>query len=248
MCRMLGYVTKSATTIPTLLGDSYPSFECLSKVQHGDGWGLAWLEDGFVKVKKAPVAAENDPLYHDTVTKTLSNAAILHYRWATMNLSVTLENTHPFLDSDIAFCHNGSIPSLDVLESYIDSRRHDMIHGSTDSEAYFGAILSSGFEDDPLDVLVSTIRKLVESCTYSSLNAMILTPRTLYVVSAYNDEEIPKGFPKDYYKVRYQNLENGIVVASSGWNQKDWLELPNNTVFEVAVDGSSHVIHDLYEL
>ncbi len=246
MCRMLGYVTKHQTTIPKLLGDSYSSFECLSRAQHGDGWGIGWLENGSVRVAKAPSAAQRDPQYHDAIAKALSNAAILHYRWATMNLSVNLENTHPFLISDVAFCHNGSVPSLDVLEGYIDPQYRGMLHGTTDSEAYFGALLSSGLKDDPLDALVSTVRKLVESCTYSSLNAMVLTPKSLYVVSAHNDEEIPKGFPKDYYKVRYQNLEDGVVVASSGWNQKGWLELPNNSVFEVAIDGSIEVVHDLY--
>ncbi len=248
MCRMLGYVTKVATTIPELLGESFNSFERLSTAEHGDGWGVGWLADGSVKIEKAPTAALSDPKYRDVLTAARSNAAILHYRWATMNLGVTLENSHPFSISGTAFCHNGSISSIDVLRSYVDPKYLKMLHGTTDSEAFFGAVYSAGFGENPLGAISSTVRKIVESCEYSSLNAMILTPKSLYVVSAHENDKAPKQLPKDYYTIRYQPGDEGIVVASSGWNQEGWLELPNYSIFELATDGTSTLIHDLYDL
>jgi hypothetical protein len=79
----------------------------------------------------------------------------------------------------------------------------------------------------------------------NSLNAMLLTPRELYAICWYDPARIPAaamyrrgytGTPQSlagYFNLAYRALADVIVVASSGWPQDGWLNLPNGSVLVV---------------
>ena len=58
-----------------------------------------------------------------------------------------------------------------------------------------------------------------------------------YLVAAciYNQDKIPERFKDspDYYHLKYTNQDGQLVVASSGWDQKGWEEIPNGSVLVV---------------
>ena len=34
----------------------------------------------------------------------------------------------------------------------------------------------------------------------------------------------------DYYELRYKKVPSGVIVASSGWDQGDWILIPNDSL------------------
>ena len=58
-----------------------------------------------------------------------------------------------------------------------------------------------------------------------------------YLVAAciYDQNKIPERFKDspDYYHLKYTNQDGQVVVASSGWNQDGWEEIPNGSVLVV---------------
>ena len=55
----------------------------------------------------------------------------------------------------------------------------------------------------------------------------------------FNQDEIPQKFINDidYYQLKYTKRNGGVVVASSGWNQDGWDEIPNGSVLVVDREG-----------
>jgi len=51
----------------------------------------------------------------------------------------------------------------------------------------------------------------------------------------YNQDKIPSKFKDspDYYHLKYTTHNGKVVVASSGWNQEGWQEIPNGSVLVV---------------
>jgi len=74
----------------------------------------------------------------------------------------------------------------------------------------------------------STIRLIKEQADYSSINAMIMNEDTFVVVSEFQPAKKPEWAPDDYYEIKYRADNEGVLVASSGWNQPDWTTLENH--------------------
>jgi predicted glutamine amidotransferase len=64
---------------------------------------------------------------------------------------------------------------------------------------------------------------------------MIINETTFMVACIYNQDKIPQKFKDDtdYYHLKYTKKEGQVVVASSGWNQDGWKEIPNGSVLVV---------------
>ena len=63
----------------------------------------------------------------------------------------------------------------------------------------------------------------------------------------YNQDKIPQKFKEDtdYYHLKYTNQNGQVVVASSGWNQDGWKEIPNGSVLVVDRVGQSEKLMEL---
>jgi hypothetical protein len=67
------------------------------------------------------------------------------------------------------------------------------------------------------------------------------------VVNEHHNERIPSTEPADYYDLFYRNDGKEVLVASSGWTQTDWKELPNHSIMKIDRTSLAITIIDLSE-
>ena len=70
---------------------------------------------------------------------------------------------------------------------------------------------------------------------------MMITNKDYFAAACvYNHERIPDRFKEqtDYYHLKYTKHEGQVVVASSGWDQAGWEEIPNGSLLVVQADKS----------
>lgn len=72
---------------------------------------------------------------------------------------------------------------------------------------------------------------------------MIINEQTFMAACIYNQDKIPERFNRDthYYHFRYTKENGQVVVASSGWDQDWWEEIPNRSVLVVDRVGQKQV-------
>jgi predicted glutamine amidotransferase len=233
MCRLIGFVSPTPQALPELLGEErYSSFEEFSCAEHGDGWGVAWCDGAVVRSEKEPVPASTSVRYKELVDEQF-DAAFVHYRWATLALEVRLGNTHPFTSGAIAFAHNGSINDAANLDALIAPEHLMNLEGNTDSERYFRLMLSSMPNGDVEEGLKRAIANIVEHQTYSSLNALVLTPEALFAACYFAKGPLTPGLPDDYYEMGTFSSRGATIVASSGWDHGEWSPLGNGNMLKI---------------
>lgn len=141
MCRLFGlHGGRSVVTATFWLLDAPDSLSAQSK-KNPDGTGLGVFEaDATPVVRKQPIAAWEDTDFACEAHKLSGTTFIAHVRYAsTGNLDV--KNTHPFLQDDRLFAHNGVVTGLDVLDERLaELNVADLVLGQTDSERVFALI------------------------------------------------------------------------------------------------------------
>lgn len=242
MCRLLCWASTSPKTLGEVLGESgLTKFTDLSRL-HNDGWGLASV----AQAGSTPhVQRSTSPAFSDTLLDEIATApycgCLVHFRKASPGLHVEMRNTHPFVYDAVAFAHNGSILPQERLDDLLTPRWLDCVAGTTDSERYFLAIMAEVAGGvaiaTAIDVVVTRLTREFET---SSLNAMLITPSTLYVINSYDPakspgpEMEPDGEP--YYQLRLRRTFDTVVVASSGFPQSDtegWEMLTEHTLLTI---------------
>ncbi|MDT4972480.1 MAG: hypothetical protein QOG22_2623 [Pseudonocardiales bacterium] len=236
MCRLLGHVTHTPTTLAGLLGEAnlhqFTELSC----KHGDGWGFASATDAGVQVVKAPGAARTSDVFGCQAHTNATDLGLVHLRWATLGLSVVPENTHPFTDGTIAFAHNGSVAPPSALDALISDELRPLRRGDTDSERYFLATLANARRTNPVEGLAATVARITESYEFSSLNAMIATPEELIAVCRYDPIAQEKEDEPDYYHLRIRATPDSVVVSSTGWGSgwgSGWTPLENGEILVI---------------
>lgn len=237
MCRLLAYVAREATSPLAVLGDQLPAFVALSR-HHSDGWGLAWYDSSndanAPRLTKAPDAAHSSATFAEATADIHANALIAHLRWATPGMALCNANTHPFTSGPFAFAHNGALEPLDAVESLIAPHLRATLSGATDSERYFLTLVSALERLDPIEAISTTLMALHSSVHTSSLNALLLTPTTLYAIADYDPQSPMAQQEPEYYKLSFNTSEHAVLVGSSGWQQGDgWQEIPNGMALVV---------------
>lgn len=254
MCRLLGYVARSATSFSDVIGDEQSTtFQRLARV-HGDGWGAMWIRDARTGPSLRRFRTQGDGLIDEALTSALATcparAGVAHLRMATGGLPVRLTNTHPFTDGRFGLAHNGSIVPTAGLRAMLSAPSIMRLTGTTDSELYF-ALIRERLHDGlglsaAVEVVVTTLRALYP---LASLNAMVLSRRELVVVRASTDvppplkhfanrgfalEDLPRGHDEDYYRLSWRRTDtDAIAFASSGIDTSGWAELPRDSVTTV---------------
>ena len=229
MCRLMGYVSPSKTSFPALVGSEFSDFVALSS-QHCDGWGLSTVDKGgshTVLERKVEAAAQSST-FKDTVAKNVADGALLHLRWATKGLSISENNTHPFMYGDYSFIHNGSIFPPDAIAPFIDPKFLPLIVGDTDSEHYFYLVMTEIEKLGLVDGVKSALKIIKENGETTSLNCMLMNRDFFITVSEHNSQKKPDWAPDDYYEIKYLPTLEGVLFASSGWNQPGWKSLNNH--------------------
>ena len=76
----------------------------------------------------------------------------------------------------------------------------------------------------------------------------MITNRDSFVAACiYNQDKIPDRFKDspDYYHLKYTTKNNQVVVASSGWDQAGWSEIPTGSVLVVDGVGQKEKLHKI---
>lgn len=250
MCRLLGYVADRPTSVREVLGEEgLRDFTALTAV-HGDGWGMAWRDDdGRVRTTTSSRSAVLDEEYDDLVARPLGTAGFVHLRWATGGLAVSPENTHPFVEGDRAFGHNGHISPIDRLEELLDDDSLDRLRGTTDSERYFRFVEQCiDREGDETGGVTRAVGELRKEFPHASLNALLLTADALFSIHVNScaeppvralremfetPEAIPTRHETDYFAMDYRVVGGAVHVISSGLDPEGWTPVPEDTAVRV---------------
>ena len=229
MCRLMGYVSQAESSFPAQVGKDFEEFIALSSV-HCDGWGISTNDRHHahtVLEKKVEAAAESST-FKTVITDNAADGALLHLRWATKGLNNSENNTHPFVYGDYSFIHNGSIFPPDSFAQFIDEKFKSLIIGDTDSERYFYLLMGQIEKLGLVGGIKSTIAIVKEHGKTTSLNFMLMNNETFVVASEHDSAKKPDWAPDDYYVIKYKKSDEGVLFASSGWNQPGWHILENH--------------------
>ena len=233
MCRLLGWATRRPTTLRDLLGEEDLSDFTGLSAQHGDGWGVARATGTGVKVHTRPDPAHSSRSFGAWARTSAADLGMAHLRWATMGLSIGIENTHPFSDGRVAFAHNGSVLSPASLDPLVASRIARLRRGTTDSERYFLALLTRMADGaPPQEALLDTVDEIARTSAFTSLNCLLMTSDELIALCRYDPSGPLEDKDPEYYRLRYRVTDDAVVVSSSGWGQ-DWRELANGDLLVV---------------
>ena len=111
---------------------------------HGDGWGIAALEDGALRVHRSTLPANADTRFAELAASLNTTLAIAHVRQASVG-QVSPENTHPFAHGRWVFAHNGTLQDFAAgrtrMLAAIPADLQSRILGMTDSEHIFYLLL-----------------------------------------------------------------------------------------------------------
>lgn len=227
MCRLMAYSSKNSTSLPTFMGGSFQQFVDLSNIHH-DSWGLALVDSGDARITKRAETAAKSAHFTTTLERDVATGGLLHFRWASPGLPISDESAHPFTHGDIAFIHNGALSPYDALKAKVDKKYLALQKGFTDSEQFFFYILTEINRLGFVEGVKASIRTIKSEFEYSSINSMIMNSEYLIVTSEYDPVNKPSWADEVYYELRYRLNENGLAVASSGWDQNGWTLLENH--------------------
>ena len=225
----MGYVSPAKTSFPELVGAGFADFVALSSV-HCDGWGLSTLDKdgGHTLLEKRVESAAQSSEFKSTVDENIADGALLHLRWATKGLAVSENNTHPFIYGDFSFIHNGSIFPPDAITPFIDPIFVSSFVGDTDSERYFYLLITEIEKLGLVPGIKSALKIIKEHGDTTSLNCMLISSEFFITVCEHDKLRKPDWAADDYYEMKYSPSPQGVLFASSGWDQPGWISLENH--------------------
>ena len=249
MCRLLGYCSRGSASVAGLLTEEgLGAFTALSHF-HCDGWGMAWYDADRPQVRKSPRRAAEEPEYTRLAQGALGDLGLVHLRWATPGLGIGHPNSHPFRFGPYTFAHNGAIHPQDQLGEMLPAEWEGRLGGTTDSERYLLHIMWRLAErhGDMIAAVADTVASIAGRYAVNSLNAVLLSPAKMYVISWHDPARIPadelrrRGLastPEEiagYFHLACLATPDAVVAASSGWPrpQPGWTMLPNHSVLVV---------------
>ncbi len=233
MCRLLGVMSATPSLpLTELLSSDLEPFAALSG-HHCDGWGIShWNDADELVTAKEPEVARNSPGFRAAIDAARTDAALLHLRKASVGMVNRAENTHPFVAPGISFAHNGYFSPRSAVDPLVEWP----CEGDTDSERYFGLLMSELDSADPVEALARTAERIAAVAEIVSLNALLLTRSSLYAFTYYDEEILRRdGDDVEGYVLRFRPGTESVVVASSGWEQASpqWEVLANGSILEI---------------
>lgn len=144
MCRLFALHAGTHVVAATFwLLDAVDSLAEQSR-RNPDGTGLGVFDaHGRPELRKQPIAAWQDTDFATEAHHMTGTTMIAHVRYATTG-SHEVVNTHPFLQDNRIFAHNGIVEELDVLDDRLrEVGTADLVAGQTDSERVFALITAS---------------------------------------------------------------------------------------------------------
>jgi predicted glutamine amidotransferase len=140
MCRLFGLHAGRSVTATFWLLDAPDSLVSQSK-RNPDGTGLGVFGPGGTPlVRKEPIAAWEDTAFACEAHEMKGTTFVAHVRYASTG-DLDIRNTHPFLQDDRLFAHNGVVAGLDEVDARLrELSVGKLVLGQTDSERVFALI------------------------------------------------------------------------------------------------------------
>jgi len=114
MCRLLAAVhAGSNLSLDQALGSrALEKFQGLARV-HRDGWGAVWRSGSSLSSYHTGTPTDHDSVLFRALTGQPLGAVLIHQRWASPGLGLTLDFQQPFTGAGLAFAHNGTIANAE---------------------------------------------------------------------------------------------------------------------------------------
>lgn len=251
MCRLFGlHAGRRVVTATFWLLDAPDNLVEQSR-RNPDGTGLGVFEaDGKPVVHKEPVAAWQDSDFATEAHELTGTTFIAHVRYSS-SAALEMRNTHPFLQDNRIFAHNGVVTGLDVIDARLGELGvDDLVLGETDSERVFALITAHVRKRDG-EVgagIVDAVSWLAETVPIFALNVLLCTatdmwalryPQTheLYVLDRRDVADRRLRMDSHRITAHSDHLADGasVVFASEPMDDDDWQLLAPGEL--VHVDG-----------
>jgi predicted glutamine amidotransferase len=185
MCRLFGlHAGTDVCTATFWLLDAPDSLSEQSR-RNPDGTGLGVFDEhGRPQLHKEPIAAWQDTDFATEAHQLSGTTFIAHVRYATTG-SLDVRNTHPFLQDDRIFAHNGVLEGLDVIDQRLrELGTDDLVLGQTDSERAFGLITGSirAHGGDVTAGLVDAMKWLAANVPIFAVNILLSTAADMWAL------------------------------------------------------------------
>lgn len=255
MCRLLGIAAAAPYEFGLLLREAPHSMARLSR-EHRDGWGVATHEGaagyGWA-VHKSVRVAEEDPSFAADARRARGRMLVAHVRQKTVG-PTRLSNTHPFSAGPWVFAHNGTVRDLTFLEERTSPARRIEREDATDSEKFFGYLLSQLDERELFHAPASVetdevVRRAVLAATersdFGTLDFLLSNGTTLYAGRfgrpLYLMERTPVGHapvaPDGAVPVSARHC---VAIASEPLTDEPWTTIEQGTLLRLDVSPSPH--------
>ena len=144
MCRLFGLHAGRAVVAATFWLLDAPDNLIAQSRRNPDGTGLGVFDgDGKPMLSKEPIAAWEDTEFACEAHEMTGTTFVAHVRYASTG-KLDVHNTHPFLQDERFFAHNGVVTGLEVLDARLaELDAADLVFGDTDSERVFALITAS---------------------------------------------------------------------------------------------------------
>lgn len=194
-----------------------------NEFKHGDGWGMAYLENDQLKIFRSTKAVfEDDQILQ--FKKLKSNLVILHARKASKG-TVDIHNVHPFecwLEGHhYIFFHNGTIHDEVVFDNQFTPL------GTTDSERLFYFLLTNSNGQLTPAFLQSKLDRLQN---FSAANFILSDGKMTYAGNWYSENPV-------YYGMKMLQQPGLVIVASEilpHFNSDEWNTLKNQDLVSIS--------------
>jgi predicted glutamine amidotransferase len=253
MCRLLGVVSSEHTDFRLTLREAPRSLALLSR-EHPHGWGVAvWADANGWTIAKEAECAQEDSRFHAVAHGSRGELLLAHVRNRTVG-EKTLANTHPFRRGRWLFAHNGTITERGRLRALTSPTRLGEVHGETDSELLFAALLSrldaAGVTDHPAGAatdgaIAGVMRHLLDG-PFGAANFLLSDGMTLYAHRHGRTLYLLERRPGDQVIVRRHSAETGatletpwtwrcdaLLVASEHITDEPWSEIEERALLRI---------------
>lgn len=234
MCRMLAIIPRNGSRVNPELVTAFRKLATCgmvtpgSKPGHSDGWGIVtWINAVPTYLGREPKDAMKDEKYELACKRIAeleqSSPLVVHLRKASVGLKV-VSNTHPFVNSDWAFAHNGTIRKLNVKKS-------------TDSEWFFECLMREykRFKGDMVRAIQEQVIAVHAAYPYTSMTFILSNGKETYV---YRDcSKNPS-----YYGMYFAEVNNLLVVCQERFFESSWQEVPNGQLLQIDSAGNHKIV------
>ncbi len=252
MCRLFGlHAGRRVVTATFWLLDAPDNLVEQSR-RNPDGTGLGVFgPDSAALVYKDPVAAWQDSEFATEAHDLTGTTFIAHVRYSS-SAALETRNTHPFLQDDRIFAHNGVVTGLDVVDTRLRELGVDgLVQGETDSERVF-ALITACIRKRDGDVdsgIVDAVGWLADTVPIYALNVLLSTATDMWALRYPDTHELylldRRDVPDRRLRMRSDRItahsdhlrdDPSVVFASEQMDDDNWQLLAPGELVHVGAD------------